>query len=185
MASVRELLDSMGVEAYEPRVLHQLLEYMQQYSSEIFADAVLYAEHAGRKRIESEDVLLSARLKAAATQVHAPQLMEWMARQRNRNDLQPLTTPNIQLPNLKHCLVEENYQFAPPPRPTAAPAEQAPTPTAAAEPSATTAAPGQSGPVTFKIAAAPGAAARSAALSQGPAWSAAPAEAEEEEDYDV
>ena len=71
VAGMRALLHSMGVEHYEPRVLHQLLEYSQQYSTEIFADAALYAEQAGRTSLECEDVQLSARLKASATQPHA------------------------------------------------------------------------------------------------------------------
>ena len=116
--AMRTLLRSMGVDKYEPRVLHQLLEFMQSYTTEIFEDSALYAEHAGRAgQIECEDVWLSARLKAAAAQQHAPQLMEQMARAVNKKPLGKPTVPNIQLPNPKLCLVEENWQLAPPPRP--------------------------------------------------------------------
>ena len=112
--AMRALLRSMGVEHYEPRVLHQLLEYMQSYCTEIFADSALYAEHAGRPgQLECEDVQLSARLKALASQPHAPLLMEQMARIRNQKQIPPLTVPNIQLPNPKLCLVEENWQLEP------------------------------------------------------------------------
>ena len=104
----------MGVDNYEPRVLHQLLEYMHSYCAEIFADSSLYAEHAGRPgQLECEDVQLSARLKAQASQPHAPLLMEQMARSRNSKSIAAPTVPNIQLPNLKLCLVEENWQLEP------------------------------------------------------------------------
>ena len=113
-AALRTLLRSMGVDNYEPRVLHQLLEYMHSYCAEIFADSSLYAEHAGRPgQLECEDVQLSARLKAQASQSHAPLLMEQMARSRNSKSIAAPTVPNIQLPNLKLCLVEENWQLEP------------------------------------------------------------------------
>jgi transcription initiation factor TFIID subunit 9B len=111
---VRALLRSMGIDDYEPRVLQQLLEFMQQYTAEIFADSSHYAEHAGRAgQLECEDVQLSVRLRAAMSQPTAPQLTEWMARARNREPLTAPTVPNVQLPNPKLCLVEENWQLAP------------------------------------------------------------------------
>ena len=112
----------MGVDNYEPRVLHQLMEYMHSYCVEIFADSSLYAEHAGRPgQLECEDVHLSTRLKAAAAQATAPQLMEWLAKTRNRDPLTVPAVPNVLLPDARLCLVEENYQLAPPRR------QQAPT----------------------------------------------------------
>lgn len=112
----------MGVHNYEPRVIHQLLEFMQQYTADIFTDSAQLAEHAGRPgQLECEDVHLSTRLKAAAAQATAPQLMEWMAKTRNRDPLTVPAVPNVLLPDARLCLVEENYQLAPPRR------QQAPT----------------------------------------------------------
>ena len=114
-AALRRLLDSMGVESYEPRVLHQLLEYMQTYLTEVFKDGEHYAEHAGRPgQIECEDVQLAARLKAASTRTHNPRLMDWMARDRNRTKLVAPPSDKISLPNPRLCVVEENYQLQPP-----------------------------------------------------------------------
>ena len=118
--AMKELLRSMGVEEYDQRVLHQLLEYTHGYCTDIFTDAAHYAEHASRPgQLECEDVELSARLKASAHQTAAPQLIEWMARIRNREPLAPPTVPNIQMPNPRLCLVEENWQLElpRPPRP--------------------------------------------------------------------
>ena len=68
--AMRRLLREMGVEEYEPRVLHQLLEYSHAYCTDIFTDAAHYAEHASRPgQLECEDVQLSSRLNAAAWRV--------------------------------------------------------------------------------------------------------------------
>ena len=114
LRAMQALLRSMGVEAYEPRVLHQLLEYTQTYCTEVLADAALYAEHAQRAgKLECEDVHLSARLRAQANQAHPPQLMLAMANEVNRKPLQGIKVPNIQVPFPNWCIVEENWQLAP------------------------------------------------------------------------
>ena len=41
---LRKLLESMGVHSFEPRVVHQLLEFQQTYLTEIFADSALYVK---------------------------------------------------------------------------------------------------------------------------------------------
>ena len=116
LRSMHALLRSMGVLDYEPRVLHQLLEFVQHYSTDIFADSLHFAEHGGRPgHLESEDVLLSVRLREKAAQATAPQLMDWMAKTRNRHTIEPPTVPNVQLPSAKLCLVEENWQYLPTP----------------------------------------------------------------------
>ena len=114
---VASVLRSMGVRAYEPRVLHQLLEFMHRHCAEIFQEGGLYAEHAGRSQLECEDVQLAVRLKAAASQSGASALLEWMARERNREDLPPApTSASVQLPPQRLCLLKVNYQLEPPPR---------------------------------------------------------------------
>lgn len=111
---VTAVLNSMGVDEYEPRVLHQLLEFMQRYCSEVFHEGHLYAEHAGRSTLECEDVQLALRLKAAASQTGAASLIEWMARERNREPLPPApTTAGVQLPPQRLCLLKVNYQLDP------------------------------------------------------------------------
>ena len=140
----------MGVESYEPRVLHQLLEYMQTYLTEVFKDGEHYAEHAGRPgQIECEDVQLAARLKAASTRTHNPRLMDWMARDRNRTKLVPPPSDKISLPNPRLCIVEENYQLQPP-RSVETTAEAQDAAPAAGGNGAPTAG-GASGPVSFSL----------------------------------
>jgi len=115
-ARLRTLLTSMGVHDYEPRVVHQLLEFQQTYLTEIFEDGAIYAEHAGRPgQLECEDVQLATRLRAAIFQTTAPKLLESMAKDRNRSAIRQPPVPGIQLPEAHLCLVQENWQLTLPP----------------------------------------------------------------------
>ena len=106
------VLRSMGVTEYDPHVLHQLLEFLHRYCTEIFHEGHQYAEHAGRSQLECEDVQLALRLKAAASQTGASSLIEWMARERNREPLPPApTSAGVQLPPQRLCLLKVNYQL--------------------------------------------------------------------------
>lgn len=108
------ILRSMGVERFEPRVLHQLLEFMHRYCADIFRDGADFAEHRGcHGAIESEDVLLAMRLKAAASQTAAPELIHWVAYTRNMQKLPEQTHAGIKLPKAQLCLLNPNYQLEP------------------------------------------------------------------------
>ena len=57
---------------------------------------------------------LALRLKAAASQTGAASLIEWMARERNREPLPPApTSAGVQLPPQRLCLLKVNYQLDP------------------------------------------------------------------------
>lgn len=60
---VKTLLKSMGVEDYEPRVVHQFLELWYRYVVDVLSDAQLYSEHAGKNSIDSDDVKLAIQSK--------------------------------------------------------------------------------------------------------------------------
>eukprot|EP00967_Tisochrysis_lutea_P054852 scaffold68738_cov37-Tisochrysis_lutea.AAC.3 len=122
-ATVERILHSMGVEHYEPGVLHQLLAFMHAHCADIFADGAVYAAHAGRQAVECEDVRLVCRLKSAEANVTSAPFLEWLARERNRQPIPPApsTTSGIQLPVQKHCLLSVNYDMVA--RPTEQPAE--------------------------------------------------------------
>ena len=109
---VISVLESMGVEEYEPRVLTGLLEYMHRYCAEVFTASADYATHAGRDALDAQDVHLATKLKAAASATTATALIERMARERNRMPLPP-PPPNerLQLPAEKNCLLTPNFQM--------------------------------------------------------------------------
>ena len=176
-SSMRALLSSMGVDDYEPRVLHQLLEHMQRYAVEVFKDAEQYAEHAGRPgQLECEDVQLAARLNAAARQTCTPQFHDILARKRNEVPIKdPKNASNLQLPPERLCLTQENWNLHPP-RPTAEAAPDASAFAGAAasaqavgggveEPPQATALAAARGPVSVQWARAP---ARSGAAARAP-----------------
>ena len=65
---MRDLLTSMGADEYEPRVLHQLLEFMNSYATDMLQDAALYAEHAGHPG-EIEVVTWSSRRSCGGSRI--------------------------------------------------------------------------------------------------------------------
>ena len=60
---VKSLLKSMGVEDYEPRVIHQFLELWYRYVVDVLTDAQVYSEHAGKSAIDCDDVKLAIQSK--------------------------------------------------------------------------------------------------------------------------
>lgn len=60
---VKTLLKSMGVDQYEPRVVHQFLELWYRYVVDVLTDAQVYSEHAGKSTIDSDDVKLAIQSK--------------------------------------------------------------------------------------------------------------------------
>ena len=109
---VISVLESMGVEEYEPRVLTGLLEYMHRYCAEVFTASADYATHAGRDALDAQDVHLATKLKAAASATTATALIERMARERNRMPLPPPPPDaKLQLPAEKNCLLTPNFQM--------------------------------------------------------------------------
>ena len=60
---VKSLLKSMGVEDFEPRVIHQFLELWYRYVVDVLTDAQIYSDHAGKSVIDSDDVKLAIQSK--------------------------------------------------------------------------------------------------------------------------
>lgn len=56
---VKSLLKSMGVEDYEPHVIHKFLELWYRYAVDVLTDAQVYSEHAGKFEIDCDDVKLA------------------------------------------------------------------------------------------------------------------------------
>jgi transcription initiation factor TFIID subunit 9B len=112
-ATVERILRSMGVDDYEPGVLHQLLAFMHAHCADVFSNGATYAAHAGRERVECEDVRLVCRLKSAEAQITSAPFLEWLSRERNRQPIPaaPTSTSGIQLPFQKHCLLTANYDL--------------------------------------------------------------------------
>lgn len=53
----------MGVYAHEPRVVYHFLELWYSYVVDVLTNAQVYADHAGKAAIDSDDVKLAIQLK--------------------------------------------------------------------------------------------------------------------------
>ncbi|CAM8936464.1 unnamed protein product [Rhodiola kirilowii] len=122
---VKTLLKSMGVEDYEPRVIHQFLELWYRYVVDVLTDAQVYSEHAGKTAIDCDDVKLAIQSKVNFSFSQPPprEVLLELARTRNKIPLpKTIAGPGIPLPPEEDTLISPNYQLAiPKKRPAPAP----------------------------------------------------------------
>ncbi|KAE8675311.1 Transcription initiation factor TFIID subunit 9 [Hibiscus syriacus] len=112
---VKSLLKSMGVEEYEPRVIHQFLELWYRYVVDVLSDAQVYCEHAGKQTIDCDDVKLAIQSKVNFSFSQPPprEVLLELARNRNKVPLpKAIPGPGIPLPPEQDILIRTNYQFA-------------------------------------------------------------------------
>lgn len=124
---VKSLLKSMGVEEYEPRVIHQFLELWYRYVVDVLTDAQVYSEHAGKSAIDSDDVKLAIQSKVNFNFSQPPprEVLLELARNRNKIPLpKSISGAGIPLPPEQDTLIGPNYQFAIPRKHTKQPVEE-------------------------------------------------------------
>ncbi|KAF5727281.1 transcription initiation factor TFIID subunit 9 [Tripterygium wilfordii] len=112
---VKSLLQSMGVEDYEPHVIHQFLELWYRYVVDVLTDSQVYSEHAGKAAIDCDDVKLAiqSRVNFSFSQPPPREVLLELARNRNKIPLpKTLAGPGIPLPPEKDTLISQNYQLA-------------------------------------------------------------------------
>ncbi|KAI8370027.1 transcription initiation factor IID, 31kD subunit-domain-containing protein, partial [Choanephora cucurbitarum] len=118
------ILQSLGVEDYDPKVVHQLLEFAHRYTSDVFQDSLVYAEHANKTDIDLEDIQLAiqGRVNHSFTTPPPKEFLLELAQEKNKQPL-PLIPEKygIRLPADKHCLTGINFSIVPdappPPKP--------------------------------------------------------------------
>ncbi|XP_024978269.1 transcription initiation factor TFIID subunit 9 [Cynara cardunculus var. scolymus] len=111
---VKTLLKSMGVENYEPRVVHQFLELWYRYVVDVLTDAQVYSEHAGKSSIDSDDVKLAIQSKVNFSFSQPPprEVLLELARNRNKIPLpKSIAGPGMALPPEPDTLINPNYQL--------------------------------------------------------------------------
>ncbi|KAI8378989.1 transcription initiation factor IID, 31kD subunit-domain-containing protein [Blakeslea trispora] len=110
------ILQSLGVEEYDPKVVHQLLEFAHRYTSDVFQDALIYAEHANKPDIDLEDIQLAiqGRVNHSFTTPPPKEFLLELAQEKNKQPL-PLIPEKygIRLPADKHCLTGINFSIVP------------------------------------------------------------------------
>ncbi|KAK7388038.1 hypothetical protein VNO78_22839 [Psophocarpus tetragonolobus] len=124
---VKSLLKSMGVEDYEPRVIHKFLELWYRYVVDVLTDAQVYSEHAGKPSIDCDDVKLAIQSKVNFSFSQPPprEVLLELAQNRNKIPLpKTIAGPGIPLPPDQDTLISPNYQFAIPNKRAAEPLEE-------------------------------------------------------------
>jgi len=110
------LMQSMGVEACDTRVIQQLLEFFHRYVIEVLQDASVYSDHANKTEVELEDVRLAiqARVNYSFAPPPSRDVALEMANEKNRIAL-PLIPEKfgVRLPPEKYCLTSINYRPLP------------------------------------------------------------------------
>nr|XP_002131448.3 transcription initiation factor TFIID subunit 9B-like [Ciona intestinalis] len=108
------VLQDMGVTEYEPKVVHQLLEFTYRYISEVLDEAKVYANHAGRSNINVDDTKLAvmSQLDNSFTNPPPRDFLVDVARQKNTIAL-PLVKnySAARLPPDRYCLLSVNYRL--------------------------------------------------------------------------
>ncbi|KAI7817495.1 transcription initiation factor TAFII31 [Gamsiella multidivaricata] len=110
------ILQSLSVEDAEQKVIHQLLEFAHRYTTDVFQDALLYSEHAGRTEVGLDDVKLAiqGRVNHSFTSPPPKEFLLELAEEKNKVPL-PLIPEKygIRLPHERHCLTTVNFQLIP------------------------------------------------------------------------
>ncbi|XP_073226799.1 transcription initiation factor TFIID subunit 9 [Cicer arietinum] len=125
--TVKSLLKSMGVEDYEPRVIHKFLELWYRYVVDVLTDAQVYSEHASKSAIDCDDVKLAIQSKVNFSFSQPPprEVLLELAQNRNKIPLpKSISGPGVPLPPDQDTLLNPNYQFAIPNKRPADPIEE-------------------------------------------------------------
>ncbi|KAF1887516.1 hypothetical protein Lal_00040570 [Lupinus albus] len=124
---VKSLLKSMGVEDYEPRVIHKFLELWYRYVVDVLTDAQVYSEHASKSAIDCDDVKLAIQSKVNFSFSQPPprEVLLELAQNRNKIPLpKSIAGPGVLLPPDQDTLISPNYQLAIPNKRPAEPIEE-------------------------------------------------------------
>ncbi|KAI8147551.1 transcription initiation factor IID, 31kD subunit-domain-containing protein [Fennellomyces sp. T-0311] len=120
------ILQSLGVEQYDPRVVPQLLEFAHRYATDVLQDALIYGEHAGKADLDLDDIQLAiqGRVNHSFTNPPPKELLLELAEEKNKTPL-PLIPEKygIRLPAEKHCLTGLNFTIVPDTTSTFSPAD--------------------------------------------------------------
>ncbi|KAG7584594.1 Histone-fold [Arabidopsis suecica] len=125
--TVKSLLKSMGVEDYEPRVIHQFLELWYRYVVEVLTDAQVYSEHASKSNIDCDDVKLAIQSKVNFSFSQPPprEVLLELAASRNKIPLlKSIAGPGVPLPPEQDTLLSPNYQLVIPKKPVSTEPEE-------------------------------------------------------------
>jgi len=111
---MKAIMNDMGIQEYEPKVIHQMLEYTYRYVTDLITDAKMLSAHARKKNIDVDDVRLSA-CQIQERHVSCPparHVISQLARTKNSVALPvPGNKHGTRLPADRFCLTGVNYRL--------------------------------------------------------------------------
>lgn len=111
------ILKEMSVSEYEPRVVHQLMEFTNRYVSSILQEAQVFSTYAKKDSIDSDDVQLAVSMQIDKTVTSPPpkELLLEVAREKNNQPLPPIKPHNgLRIPFDRYTLIGTNYKLKQP-----------------------------------------------------------------------
>ncbi|ESO00714.1 hypothetical protein HELRODRAFT_175703 [Helobdella robusta] len=108
------IMKDMGITDYEPGVVNQLVEFTYRYVTEMLDDAKMFANHFGKKSVDSDDLRIAAQMKLETSLTNPPprELLLELARTKNSIPLPPVKPfSGPKLPQDRYCLTNPNYQL--------------------------------------------------------------------------
>ncbi|KAL2611269.1 hypothetical protein R1flu_022961 [Riccia fluitans] len=111
---VKSILELMGVQKYELRVVNQFMDLWYRYVVDVLGDAQLYSEHAGKQSIDCDDVKLAiqSRINFSFTQPPSRETLLELAKVRNSIPLPKIIGgPGVALPLEQDSLIAPTYQL--------------------------------------------------------------------------
>jgi transcription initiation factor TFIID subunit 9B len=110
--TIAAILHAMGVEDYDERVVHQLLELLYRHVWSVLDDARVYSEHADKTAIDVDDVKLAIRTRVdtSFTQPPSRDVAMRLAKVINAEPLPPVDSrAGVSLPPPELQLTKQNF----------------------------------------------------------------------------
>lgn len=108
------ILKEMKVTDYEPKVVHQLMEFTNCYVTSILQEAQVFSSYAKKDSIDVGDVQLAINMQTDKTVTSPPpkELLLELAREKNNQPLPPVKSHNgLRIPFDKYTLIGTNYKL--------------------------------------------------------------------------
>lgn len=108
------ILKEMSVTDYEPRVVHQLMEFSNRYVTSILQEAQVFSTYAKKSCIDIDDIQLAVNMQTDKTVTSPPpkELLLEVAREKNNQPLPPIRPHNgLRVPFDRYTLIGTNYKL--------------------------------------------------------------------------
>jgi histone H3/H4 len=113
---IAAILKDMGIVEYEPRVIHQLLEFSYRYVTSLLDDAQVFSAYSKKKNIDIEDIRLAVQMQVDKMFTSPPprDLISDIARHKNSVPLPPIKShAGPRLPPDRYSLIACNFKMKP------------------------------------------------------------------------